>query len=80
MNFSTFVLSLSTQALAHLGEIPHPVEGTTTVDLNAARQLIDILGLLREKTRGNLDKTEESLLQNILYDLRMRYVERSRSR
>ena len=80
INFSTFILSLSTQALAHLGEIPHPVDSKINVDLTAARQVIDILGMLREKARGNLDKAEEGLLEHILYDLRMKYVEKVRSR
>src|SRR5690349_10801443 len=53
LSFSTFVLSLSTQALAHLGEIPNPIDNTTTRDLPAAKQLIDILGILQEKTKGN---------------------------
>jgi len=75
MNFSTFVLSLSTQALAHLGEIPHPVDGRMTVDLAAAKQLIDILGILEQKTTGNLDASEASLLEHVLYDLRIKYVE-----
>lgn len=80
INFSTFVISLSAQALAHLGEIPDPVQHAVRVDLDAARQVIDILGMLREKTKGNLDSAEEPLLGNILYDLRMKYVERSRAR
>jgi hypothetical protein len=78
LNFSTFVISLSTQALAHLGEIPHPIDNQTAVDLSAAKQLIDILGILKEKTKGNLDATESGLLDNVLYDLRLRYVERVR--
>lgn len=78
LNFSTFVISLSTQALAHLGEIPHPIDNQTVVDLGAAQQLIDILGMLKEKTKGNLDATESGLLDSILYDLRLRYVERVR--
>ena len=80
INFSTFILSLSTQALAHLGEIPHPLDSNINVNLTAARQVIDILGMLREKARGNLDKAEEGLLEHILYDLRMKYVEKARSR
>jgi hypothetical protein len=80
MNFSTFVISLSTQVLAHLGEIPSPIDNVTSTDLLAARQMIDILGMLREKTKGNLDKSEQALLDNILYDLRMRYVETSHRR
>ena len=80
INFSTFVISLSTQVLVHLGEIPNPIDAQTAVDLGAAKQLIDILGVLKEKTRGNLDTSESSLLEGILYDLRLRYVERVRVR
>lgn len=79
INFSTFVISLSTQALAHLGEIPDPVEGRTMVDLIGAKQLIDILGMLDSKTKGNLDESEMALLENCLYDLRLKYVEVARS-
>jgi hypothetical protein len=78
ITFASFIIGLSTQALALLGEIPHPEEGATKVDLDGARHIIDILGLLQEKTRGNLDSSEETLLENALYDLRMRYVERAR--
>jgi uncharacterized membrane protein len=80
MNFSTFVISLSTQALAHLGEIAHPVDKQIAVDLVAAKQLIDILGILKDKTRGNLDASESALLDNMLYDLRIQYVEHARGR
>jgi hypothetical protein len=80
INFSTFVISLSTQALAHLGEIAHPIGGEVAVDLGAAKQLIDILGVLKDKTRGNLDAAETGLLDQLLYDLRLRYVERARER
>jgi hypothetical protein len=80
MNFSTFIISLSTQALAHLGEIPNPIDNRLVVDLVAAKQLIDILGLLQEKTKGNLDATEGGLLERVLYDLRINYVERARGR
>jgi len=77
LTFATFVISLSTQALALLGEIPDPVQGRTVVDLEGARQFIDILGILQDKTRGNLDPRENALLDGALYDLRMKYVERS---
>jgi hypothetical protein len=80
INFATFVLSLSTQALAHLGEIPDPVDRSSRVDLFAARQIIDIIGMLRDKTRGNLDEAENALLENALYDLRMRYVDLAQRR
>jgi Domain of unknown function (DUF1844) len=80
MSFSTFVMGLTTQALMHLGEIPDPVHQSVHHDLPAAKQMIDLLGILREKTKGNLDAAEEQLLGEMLYDLRMRYVEVARSR
>ncbi len=80
INFATFVISLSTQALVHLGEIPDPVDRSAHVDLFAARQIIDILGMLREKTKGNLDSAEGTLIDDALYDLRLKYVERAQSR
>lgn len=78
INFAAFVMSLSTQALVHLGEIPDPVTSRPERDLPAAQHLIDILGMLQEKTRGNLAHDEESLLRSILFDLRMKYVETAR--
>ena len=78
ISFSMFLISLSTQALAALGEMADPVTGNKNRDLDAAQQLIDILGVLREKTRGNLDQNEENLLEAILFDLRMKYVELAR--
>ena len=78
VNFSTFVLGLSTQALLHLGEIPNPVTNAIERDLEAAKHVIDILGILQEKTRNNLDPGEDSLLASVLYDLRLRYVDLTR--
>jgi Domain of unknown function (DUF1844) len=80
IDFATFTMSLSTQALAHLGEIPDPTDGATRVDLGAARQVIDILAMLREKTQGNLDSAERALLDNLLYNLRMKFVDRTQGR
>lgn len=79
ITFASFVFSLSTQALIHLGEVPDPIDGSTHVNLEAARQIIDIIAILRDKTRGNLDQAENSLLESALYDLRMRFVERARN-
>lgn len=79
INFETFIVGLSTQALLHLGEIPDPTTNNPVRDLAAAQQLIDILGLLRDKTRGNLDRDEAGLLDSILFDLRMKYVEIARN-
>jgi len=78
INFATFIVGLSTEALSALGEIPHPATGERSRDLDAAQQLIDIIGMLRDKTRGNLDVNEENLIEAILFDLRMKYVELAR--
>ncbi len=78
ISFETFVVGLSTQALVHLGEIPDPQNLQADQDLPAAQQLIDIIGMLKEKTRGNLGQQEQSLLDAILFELRMKYVERKR--
>lgn len=78
ISFATFMVGLSTQALFHLGEIADPQGGGPQQDLPAAQQLIDIIGMLKEKTRGNLDHDEETLLDAILFELRMKYVERAR--
>jgi hypothetical protein len=75
INFSTFVISLSTQALMHLGEIADPLSGKVETDVTVAKQMIDILGMLREKAKGNLSSSEERLTEDILFDLRMKYVE-----
>jgi hypothetical protein len=80
VDFSTFILSLSHSALMHLGEAPSPETGKVEVHLALARQTIDLIGMLEEKTRGNLAGDEERLVGQILYDLRMRYVEHSKSK
>jgi len=75
MSFATLVLSLSTSALLHLGVPPEPGEAPPPeLNLPLARQTIDILEILREKTRGNLDESESHLLEQVLHDLRMRFV------
>lgn len=75
INFSTFVLSLSTSAAMNLGGYTDPVSGLIPRNLDLAKQSIDILGILADKTRGNLDPDESQLLDSVLYELRMRYVE-----
>jgi hypothetical protein len=79
IDFATFVLSLSHSALMHLGEAPHPDTDKVEANLPLAKQNIDLLGLLEEKTKGNLTGDEERLLAQVLFDLRMRYVERSKA-
>jgi len=80
INFSTFVISLSTQALMHLGEIPDPISGKVEADVGVAKQMIDIIAMLKDKTRGNLGASEERLMVDILFDLRMKYVEAVKKR
>ncbi|MBI5638737.1 MAG: DUF1844 domain-containing protein [Nitrospinae bacterium] len=75
INFSTFVLSLSTSAAMNLGGYTDPVSGLIPRNLELAKQSIDILGILAEKTKGNLDADETHLLDSVLYELRMRYIE-----
>jgi hypothetical protein len=74
INFATFVVSLNASALLHLGALEDPTTGKTEKSLPMAKQTIDILSMLEEKTAGNLAKDEENLLKNILYDLRIIYV------
>jgi len=78
VDFATFILSLSHSALMHLGEAPNPETNAIEKDLPLARQTIDLIGMLEEKTKGNLTGDEERLLGQILYDLRMRFVEKSK--
>lgn len=78
VDFVSFVVGLATSALAHLGDKPAPDEPPP--DLALARQTIDILGMLEQKTKGNLTGDEERILSHLLYDLRIRYVERVRQR
>jgi hypothetical protein len=74
INFSTFVFSLNASALVHLGAIEDPASKAKVKNLPMAKQTIDILSMLEEKTKGNLNKDEENILKNILYDLRIAYV------
>ncbi|HYP25204.1 MAG TPA: DUF1844 domain-containing protein [Blastocatellia bacterium] len=79
-SFLSLLNMLGVQAAMHLGLIQGPEGGSEAVDLEAARHMIDMLGIVEEKTRGNLTKEEEALLENILADLRMQFVSLSRRR
>jgi hypothetical protein len=79
VDFHTFVLSLGSSALLHLGEIENPNDGVSQKDLPLAKHTIDILVMLEEKTKGNLSSAEERLMESLLYDLRLRYVEATKS-
>jgi len=72
--FSTFIASLSSSAMVQLGEIAEPSSGQKQINLPMAKHTIDIIALLQEKTQGNLTNEENKLIQNVLTDLRMRYI------
>jgi len=78
IDFSTFVLSLATTAMANLGEVPDPATGKPAENLDAAQQIIDILTMLQAKTRGNLEPDEDDLIENLLYELRMKYLAKAK--
>jgi hypothetical protein len=73
-SFLSLVMSLASNAAASLGMMPHPMTGETGVDLQTAKHWIDVLGMLEQKTKGNLDHQEAVTLENLLADLRMQYV------
>jgi hypothetical protein len=76
VSFVAFVFSLASNAAVHFGDLPDPLTNETRPpDLEAAAQLIDLLAMLEEKTRGNLTAEERQLLDQVLYELRMRFVE-----
>jgi len=79
IDFVTFILSLSSSAAYHMGGFQDPVSGKTSVNLDLAKQTIDIIAMLEEKTRGNLTEDESKLVSHALYDLRMQFVEASKS-
>jgi hypothetical protein len=78
VDFATFVLSLGSSALMHLGEVEQPGTGALAKNLPLAKHSIDILSMLESKTKGNLTPPEAQLLENLLFDLRLRYVEATR--
>jgi hypothetical protein len=80
LTFSAVLLGVASTTLVHLGASPDPETGRTAIDLATARQWIDVLEVLREKTRGNLTTDEEHLLGSLLNDLRLRFVEQSNAR
>lgn len=75
IDFHTFVLSLGSSALLHLGELERPGASGPEKDLPMAKHTIDILAMLQAKTKGNLTPEEDKLMESLLYDLRLRYVE-----
>ncbi len=78
VSFSTFILSLASSALMQLGEVPNPETGNIEENIEMARHTIDILDMLHEKTQNNLDTEETRLFEGILYEVRMKYVIKTR--
>lgn len=74
VNFANFVISLGTTVMYHLGDFPDPVTQKSVKNLQAAKHAIDTIGMLKAKTAGNLDQDEASLIDGLLFELRMRYV------
>ncbi|OFW28543.1 MAG: hypothetical protein A3H97_05345 [Acidobacteria bacterium RIFCSPLOWO2_02_FULL_65_29] len=77
LSFVAFVLSLASSAAIHFGDLPDPSGARSEPNLEGAAQMIDILVLLEEKTRGNLSLEERQVLEQVLYELRMRFIEAS---
>jgi hypothetical protein len=76
LSFTAFVLSLASTAAIHFGDLPDPISGERSeLNLDGAAQMIEILALLEQKTRGNLTPEERQMLEQVLYELRMRFVE-----
>jgi hypothetical protein len=78
VGFSDLVLMLATMAAVHFGEVGDPVTGEKQKNMPAAGQMIDLLALLQQKTQGNLDGEESQLLETILYELRLRFIDASK--
>ena len=78
IDFSTFIMSLTSSAFYHLGDIADPETGKTETNLPAVHQTIDMLTMLRGKTQGNLNEEENKLLEQLIYELQMKYVAKTK--
>ena len=77
IDFSTFIFSLTSSAFYNLGDMPDPMTGKTETNLPAVQQTIDMLGMLKEKTKGNLSPEETKLMEQMIYELQIKYVEKT---
>ena len=80
INFASFILSLHTSVLFHFGDLKDPANEKTMRNLPAAKQTIDLIYMLQEKTKGNLNEYEKKLIEEVLFELRMRYVKESKQK
>ena len=78
LDFSSFLFSLATSGMVHLGEVPDPATGQKVDNLEGAQQMIEILTILQEKTKGNLTPEENHILDSFLYELRMKFLAKSK--
>jgi hypothetical protein len=74
VSFTALIISLAGSAMMHLGEAPNPADGKNSVNLGLARNTIDLIAMLKEKTSGNLDEEETKLIEAMLYELRTKFV------
>ena len=78
VDFPTFIMSLSSSAFYHLGDMPDPTTGKKELNLPAVQQTIDMLNMLKGKTKGNLKEDESKLLEQLIYELQVKYVAKSK--
>ena len=78
VDFSAFIMSLTSSAFYHLGDMADPTTGKKEVNLPAVQQTIDMLIMLREKTKGNLTEDENKLLEQLIYELQVKYVAKTK--
>jgi len=78
LNFSAFILSLSSSVMLHFGDMEDPLSGKKEKNLPMAKHTIDMIDMLKEKTKGNLTADEERLMENILCEMKLRYVKESK--
>ena len=78
VDFPTFIMSLSSSAYYHLGDMPDPATGKKELNLPAVQQTIDMLNMLKEKTKDNLKEDESKLLEQLIYELQVKYVAKSK--
>lgn len=78
IDFSAFIMSLTSSAFYHLGDMPDPSTGKTETNLPAVQQTIDMLIMLREKTKGNLKEDESKLIEQLIYELQVKYVAKTK--
>jgi hypothetical protein len=78
VDFPTFIMSLSSSAFYHLGDMPDPTTGKKELNLPAVQQTVDMLNMLKGKTKGNLKEDESKLLEQLIYELQVKYVAKSK--